>query len=93
MREAFADQDPPRFHLRDRDSTYRQFFRQRVRSMGLEDVLIAPRSLWQNAHLERFMRSLTEERLGRMIYVGSRRYRGRARSFLRTITGRETISV
>ena len=42
--EAFPWDEAPRYLLRDRDRVYGASFRQRVRHMGIEEVLIAPRS-------------------------------------------------
>jgi hypothetical protein len=46
--EAFPDDSAPRYLLRDRDSIYGGEFRRRVRSMGIGEVVTAPRSPWQN---------------------------------------------
>jgi len=45
---AFPFDEAPRFLLRDRDTIYGRKFVARVHSMGIEQVLIAPRSPWQN---------------------------------------------
>ena len=44
--DAFPWDEAPRYLLRDRDRIYSASFRQRVRHMDSEDVLIAPRSPW-----------------------------------------------
>jgi putative transposase len=46
--QAFPYDEAPRFLLRDRDSIYGGSFRGRVEQTGTEEVLIAPRSPWQN---------------------------------------------
>jgi putative transposase len=51
--EAFPWDDTPRFLLRDRDRIYGASFRRRVGSLGVEEVLTAPRSPWQNPYVER----------------------------------------
>ena len=43
----------PKYLLRDRDAIYGSQFQKRVQSMGIEEVLTAPRSPWQNAFVER----------------------------------------
>jgi putative transposase len=48
MIEAFPRDEAPQYLLRDRDRVYGTDFRQRVRNMGIKEVLIAPRSPWQN---------------------------------------------
>ena len=45
--EAFPWDAAPRYLLRDRDSIYGDWFRQRVKSMGIEEVMTAHRSPWQ----------------------------------------------
>jgi putative transposase len=44
--EAFPWDEAPRYLLRDRDRVYGASFRRRMRNMGIEEVLIAPRSPW-----------------------------------------------
>jgi hypothetical protein len=48
--EAFPYDTAPRYLLRDRDRIYGSCFANRVRGMGIEEVLIAPRSPWQNVY-------------------------------------------
>ena len=45
--EAFPWDTAPRFLLRDRDGIYGADFRRRVKSMGIEEVIIAARSPWR----------------------------------------------
>ena len=40
--EAFADRDAARYLLRDRDSRYSAEVRLRIKSLGMEEILIAP---------------------------------------------------
>jgi len=47
--EAFPWDTAPRYLLRDRDTSYGICFQNRVRAMGIEELLTAPRSPWQNA--------------------------------------------
>ena len=46
--EAFADREPARYLLRDRDSIYGNEVRLRINSLGMEEVLTAPQCPWQN---------------------------------------------
>jgi putative transposase len=46
--DAFPWDEAPRYLLRDRDRVYGASFRQRVHHMGIEEVVIALRSPWQN---------------------------------------------
>lgn len=45
--EAFSFDSAPRYLLRDRDAVYGDLFQRRIRSLGIEEVLTAPRSRWQ----------------------------------------------
>ncbi len=48
--------------LRDRDRIYGEQFRNRVKSLGIDEVLTAPRSPWQNPYVERIIGSIRRER-------------------------------
>ncbi|HLH08005.1 MAG TPA: integrase core domain-containing protein [Terriglobales bacterium] len=73
--EAFSDRDAKRYLIRDRDSIYGQEFRNRVQSLGLNEVISAPRSPWQNAYVERLIGSIRRECLEHVIVL-SRRHLG-----------------
>jgi transposase InsO family protein len=45
----------------------------RVERLGIRQVVIAPHGPWQNAYAERFVRSIREECLDRLILFGERR--------------------
>jgi transposase InsO family protein len=61
MREAFPWDQAPRYLLRDRDAIYGRDFAAMVRDMGMEEVLTAPRSPWQNPFVERLIGSIRRE--------------------------------
>ena len=67
MVEAFPWDEAPRFLVRDRDSIYGGEFRRRIRNMGIEEVLIAPRSPWQNPFVERLIGSIRRECLDHVV--------------------------
>ena len=46
LREAFPFDQLPRYLLRDRDAIFGNDFRERVRDMGIGEILSAPRSPW-----------------------------------------------
>ncbi len=50
--EAFPEDTAPRFLLRDRDQIYGGLFRLRVAGMGVEEVVTAAQSPWQNPYAE-----------------------------------------
>jgi transposase InsO family protein len=68
--EAFpADGSEPRDLLRDRDSIYGDHFRQWVHNTGIRQILISPRSPWQNPYVERVIGSLRRECLNHVIVL------------------------
>ncbi len=75
MIEAFPDETAPRFLIRDHDGIYGHVFRRRVRSMGIEEVVTAPRSPWQNPFCERVIGSIRRECLNHVIVLNERHLR------------------
>ena len=73
--DAFPWDEAPRYLLRDRDRIYSASFRQRVRHMGIEQVVIAPRSPWQNPYVERLIGSIRRECLDHMVVLHQRHLR------------------
>jgi putative transposase len=65
--EAFPDEEAPRYLLRDRDGIYGEYFRKRVSAMGIEEVITAPRSPFQNPFVERLIGSIRRECLDHII--------------------------
>jgi len=55
LREAFPWDDAPRYLLRDRDHAF-DGWAYTSKALGIEEILTAPRSPWQNAYVERFHR-------------------------------------
>ncbi|MGB2987196.1 MAG: integrase core domain-containing protein [Phycisphaerae bacterium] len=70
--EAFPEDQGPRFLIRDRDSIYGDFFRQRVKHMGIEQVVIAYRSPWQSPYVERLIGSIRRECLDHCVVLNER---------------------
>ena len=73
--EAFPFETAPSFVLRDRDSIYGGIFRRRVAGMGIKEVLIVPRSPWQNPYVERVIGSVRRECLDHVIILNERHLR------------------
>jgi transposase InsO family protein len=67
MTEAFPWDTAPRYLLRDRDASYGPAFRDRVRVMGMKEVVTAPCSPWQNPYVERLIGSIRRECLDHII--------------------------
>jgi putative transposase len=80
--DAFPWDEAPRYLLRDRDRIYGDVFRQRVRNMGIEEVLIAPRSPWQNPYVERLIGSIRRELLDQVIVLNERHLTRLLQSYL-----------
>jgi putative transposase len=59
--EAFPWEEAPRYLLRDRDHVYGTHFRQRVRHLGIEEVLTALQRPWQNPYVERLIGRIRRE--------------------------------
>ena len=67
--EAFPWDEAPKFMIRDRDSIYGADFRQRVTSMGIEQVPTAFRSPWQSPYVERLIGSIRRDCLDHVIVL------------------------
>ena len=80
--EAFPFDEAPRYLLRDRDGIFGAYFRQRVRNIGLEEVVIALRSPWQNPYAERMIGTLRRELLDRVIVFNAAHLRRLVMSYL-----------
>src|SRR5262245_33706337 len=72
LTEARGWDGTPEYLVRDHDSVYGAIFTRRVRAMSLRDRPIAPRSPWQNGHVERLIGSLRRECLDHVIVFGER---------------------
>jgi putative transposase len=73
--EAFPDNTAPSYLLRDRDHVYGHAFRQRVKGMGIGEVLTAPSSPWQNPFAERLIGSMRRECLDHVLVLSERHLR------------------
>jgi transposase InsO family protein len=69
--EAFADRDPPRYLIRDRDRVNGDDVRHRIASLGIEEVLTAPRCPWQNPYAERLIGSIRRDCLDHFIILNA----------------------
>ena len=68
--------------LMDRDNKYCEGFRSTLEDAGVHCVRLPPRSPNLNAHIERFMRSIKEECLRRMVFFGETSLRRAICTFL-----------
>ncbi len=53
--QAFPEETAPRFLVRDRDKIYGEQFRRAIEVLGIEEVVTAARSPWQNPYAERLI--------------------------------------
>lgn len=65
--EAFPWDSAPTYLLRDRDAIYGAAFQKRIHAMGIEQVLSAPRSPWQNPFVERLIGTLRRDCLDHVV--------------------------
>ena len=68
--EAFPWDEAPRYLIRDRDTSCGAAVTRRLRTMGIRDRPIAPRSPWQNGHVERLIGSIRRECLDHVVVLG-----------------------
>jgi len=68
--EAFPWASAPAYLVRDNDRAYGHVFRSRVRTMGIRDRPISPRSPWQNPYVERLIGTVRRECLDRVLIFG-----------------------
>ena len=73
--EAFPEETAPRFLLRDRDQIYGEHFRGRVVGMGIQEVVTAAHSPWQNPYAERLIGSIRRECLDHLIVLNEEQLR------------------
>ena len=73
--EAILWDSAPRYVIRNRDSVYGDLVRARIKAMGLEEVVTAPRSPRQNPFVERMIGSIGWECLDHLIVIDERHRR------------------
>ena len=75
IREAFPWDQPCRYLLRDRDAIYGGDWVAMTKGLGMEEVISAPRSPWQNPYVERLIGSIRRECLDHIIVWNERSLR------------------
>jgi len=81
MVEAFAEDNTPRYLLRDRDKIYGYDFRERIQALGIEEVPTAPASPWQQPFVERLIGSVRRDCLDHVVVFGERHLRKILKSY------------
>jgi putative transposase len=61
--------------MRYRDAIYGDRFSRRAAAMGIQEVIAAPSSPWQNPYVERLIGSIRRECLNHVIVLGERHLR------------------
>ena len=79
--EAFPWDQAPRYLIRDRDGSYGVMVERRIRAMGIRDRPTAPRSPWQNGHIERLIGSIGRECLDHVVVLGEAHLRRILRAY------------
>ena len=69
LREAFPWDTAPRYLLRDRDRIFGKEVVDKIKAMGINQVLSAPRSPWQRAYVERVIGTIRRECLDFIILI------------------------
>ena len=80
--EAFPFDEVPRYLIRDRDGTYGHQFREKVKGLGIDEVVIAPRSPWQNPYCERVIGSIRRDCLRHVIVLNEVHFKRILSSYL-----------
>jgi transposase InsO family protein len=80
---AFPWDTAPRYLIRDRDGIYGHEFAGQADALGINQVLIAPRSPWQNPYVERVIGSIRRECLDHVVVFNEKHLRRVLRSYFR----------
>ncbi|HEX8814587.1 MAG TPA: integrase core domain-containing protein [Terriglobales bacterium] len=88
--EAFADRDVARYLIRDRDTIYGNDVRQRIAALGIQELLTAPRSPWQNPYAERLIGSIRRDCLNHFVILNPRHLKKTLNSYFAYYHGSRT---
>ena len=80
--QAFPFDTAPRFLIRDHDSIYGTFLPKRIGDLGIEEVLTAYRSPWQNPYCERWIGTARRDCLDHVIIWNEAHLRRTLHEFL-----------
>ena len=86
----FPYDSAPKYVIRDRDKIYGANFVRRVRAMGIEQVLTAPQSPWQNPYCERIIGTIRRDCLDHVIVLSEQHLRRILRKYLEYYHGSRT---
>jgi len=80
--EAFPFDTAPSYLIRDGDGIYGERVTRRIESLGIDEVVTAPASPWQNAYVERVIGTLRRELLDHVIVFNERHLKRLMSSYL-----------
>ena len=80
--EAFPFDTAPSYLIRDGDGIYGERVTRRIESLGIDEVITAPRSPWQNAYVERVIGTLRRELFDHVIVLNERHIKKLMSSYL-----------
>ncbi|MGB5252662.1 MAG: integrase core domain-containing protein, partial [Sedimenticolaceae bacterium] len=80
--EAFPFDTVPSYLIRDGDGIYGERVTQKMKSLGINEVITAPASPWQNAYVERVIGSLRRELFDHVIVLNERHLKRLLSSYL-----------
>jgi putative transposase len=81
--EAFADRDAARYLIRYQDRRYSAEAQLRIKFLGMQEILTAPQSPWQNPYAERLIGSIRRECLNHCIILNARHLKRTLTSYFR----------
>jgi hypothetical protein len=90
LRNAFCDLEPPRFLLRDRDAKFGELFTETTAALGIDPLLTAYKSPWQNGYAERLLGSIRRECLDHLIILNEMHLRGILQEYVRYYNAKRT---
>jgi transposase InsO family protein len=88
--EACGWEQAPRYLIRDRDGAYGEVLIRRLRSIGIRDRPMSPRSPWQNGYAERLIGSIRRECLDHVIVFSERHLRHLLLCYMKYYNGTRT---
>ena len=75
LRNALRDSDIPQYLIRDRECRFGKLFKKNVSAFGINEIVIAYRSPWQNGYCERVIGSIRREFLDHIIVLNENHLR------------------
>jgi transposase InsO family protein len=88
--QAFPYDSAPKYLIRDRDSVYGQRAIDTLGILGIEQIVTAPRSPWQNGYCERIIGTIRRECLDHVIVLGEKHLRRVLKEYLGYYHGSRT---